>query len=139
MDSLFGKPITKEKRAQIMSRVKSSNTKFELRVFKQLEDRGLKFEKHFKMLGNPDIVFTAQKVVVFLDSDFWHGWDFKSWSKSLSPYWYKKIKKTIRRDIKIRKQLKSEGWTVLRCWEHDLNESMDRAIKKIIKALGENK
>ena len=33
--------------------------------------------------GKPDIVFQKEKVCVFLDSDFWHGWQYPRWKKVL--------------------------------------------------------
>jgi len=41
----------------------------------ELRRRGLRFRKHVKYLpGSPDIVFAKEKVAVFIDGDFWHGW-----------------------------------------------------------------
>lgn len=130
MDSIFGNPITKEKRSEIMSKIRGSNTKLELQVFELLDKQGLKFEKHFKILGKPDAVLLGRKVAIFIDSDFWHGWKFNDWSHKLTPLWKEKISNNIKRDKKIRKQLRLDGWQVVRIWEHRLKDA-DKLIKRI--------
>ncbi len=40
------------------------------------------------------------------------------------------------RDKKYSKELESQGWKVLRLWEHEIEKDFDKAIAKIVKALG---
>jgi DNA mismatch endonuclease, patch repair protein len=41
---------------------------------KELWKRGLRYRKNVKdIFGKPDIVFKSKKLVVFADSEFWHG------------------------------------------------------------------
>ena len=76
---------------------------------------------HPKMLGNPDFVFPKKKLVIFIDGDFWHGYNWKKLHK-VPPrrYWQAKISRTIARDKDYTKQLKRAGWKVLRFWEHEI-------------------
>lgn len=128
--------FTKEKRSQIMSRVKGTNTSLELVIFKLLKDKGLHFEKHSKTLpGKPDIVFPKRKLVVFIDGDFWHGWKFEDYKYKLTDYWFNKIKSNIIRDRKNKLLLKKEGWRIIRLWEHRIAKNPSGCIKTIQRAL----
>ena len=79
LQKLKGKDkISEKRRSENMSKIRSSGTKFEKDFITELE-------KHIKepfvlndkkIKGKPDIVFMDKKVLVFLDSDFWHGWQF---------------------------------------------------------------
>ncbi|RZD19594.1 MAG: hypothetical protein EVG15_00760 [Candidatus Acididesulfobacter diazotrophicus] len=69
--------FTKEKRSEIMSNIRSQNTKVEILVFRELRKRKIYFQKHYKKaIGNPDIALPRKKKAVFIDGDFWHGYQF---------------------------------------------------------------
>jgi DNA mismatch endonuclease (patch repair protein) len=105
-----------------MSGIKSKNTSPELLFKKFLDKSKVKGYKMYpKMLGNPDFVFPKKKLVIFIDGDFWHGYNWKKLGK-VPPrrYWQAKIERTIARDKKYSRQLKKAGWRVLRLWEHEL-------------------
>ena len=115
-----------------MSMIKSTNSKLELEVFNRLNTLGYFYEKHKKDLpGCPDIVFPSQRIVVFIDSDFWHGWNFIKWKKKLKKYWVIKIEKNIKRDRKNRIILKKAGWKVFRIWEHQWKKDKEKCIEKL--------
>ena len=123
--------ITKEQRSKIMSNIKSVNTSLEINFKKLLSKNRFKgFRQHPKMLGNPDFACIKKKIVIFIDGDFWHGYNWKKLGK-IPPkrYWQAKIEKNIARDKKYTKQLKKEGWKVLRFWEHELKKCPDQCIK----------
>lgn len=121
-----------------MSRIRSKNTKFELQVFEALEKNKIAFVKHDTSLpGKPDAVIKDKKIVLFVDSDFWHGWKLKDWSHKLKPYWLEKIQKNIKRDRKNNKKLKLMGWKVVRLREKVIKTNLSKAISKIEK-LGNN-
>ena len=62
-----------EKRSQMMARVKSKDTKPELRVRSALHGMGYRFRVHRKDLpGNPDIVLPKHQTVIFVHGCFWH-------------------------------------------------------------------
>lgn len=120
-----------------MSKIRSSNTKIELEVFKRLKKRGIYFQKHYKKApGTPDIALPRKKKAVFIDGDFWHGNNFETLRNKISgEYWINKIEKNISRDIKINAILKENGWSILRVWETDINNQIDCTIDKIYKFL----
>ena len=88
------------------------------------------------MLGNPDFVSTKNKIVIFIDGDFWHGYNWKKLNK-IPPkkYWQDKIERNITRDRKYTKQLKKEYWRVLRFWEHDIKNNSEKCLSKIKKLI----
>lgn len=83
--------------------------------------------------GKPDIVFQKEKVCVFLDSDFWHGWQYPRWTHLLkNNFWRDKINQNRIRDKKVTVYLRKIGWKVLRIWEHDIKENPSRAVNRVI-------
>lgn len=121
-----------------MSKIRSKNTLIERTVFKFLRQNKVYFQIHYKRApGSPDIALPRKKRAVFLDGDFWHGRDYNVRSKKLPPYWQNKIETNIRRDKKNRLVLKSQGWSVLRIWEQDIEKKKEATLKKIYKFLTE--
>jgi len=116
-----------------MSHIKSKNTSLEIFFKKLLNKNNLKDYKMCpKMLGNPDFVFPKKKLVIFIDGDFWHGYNWKKLHK-VPPrkYWQAKISRTIARDKKYTKQLKKASWKVLRFWEHEIKDNPKKCITKL--------
>ena len=117
-----------------MSRIKGKNTRIELIVRKKLWALGFRgYRIHSpKVLGNPDITFRKKKVAIFLDGDFWHGYNWKRLGK-VPPrkYWQGKILRNIERDKKYNRLLRKDGWKVMRIWEHDVNKNLEKCINKV--------
>jgi DNA mismatch endonuclease, patch repair protein len=126
--------FSKEKRSEIMSRINSKNTKAEIIVFRELRKRGIYFQKHYKRIeGNPDIALPRKKKAIFIDGDFWHGYDYEKLINRLpKEYWKEKIIRNVERDKKYTLSLKNKGWQVLRVWEHEVKKNFDNTIEKII-------
>jgi DNA mismatch endonuclease (patch repair protein) len=116
-----------------MSRVRVKNTKPEIMVQSALRKVGLKYKKHVKKIpGNPDLVFPSVSLVVFIDGDFWHGYRFPVWARSLNTFWKKKINENRRRDQRNFRKLRRKGWKVLRVWDHQIKKDLPRVVEKII-------
>lgn len=131
--------LTKEQRSYCMSRVKGKDTRLEKVVRSELHKRGLRFRKHTgKLPGKPDIVFVTQKVVVFLDGDFWHGYRFPQWEKTLAKFWRNKIGETRKRDQRNFAKLRRMGWRVIRIWEHSIKNDLNAVVTKICEAINGN-
>lgn len=126
-------------RSEIMSQVKSKNTKIEVLLRKALYKTGMRFRIHAKdIMGKPDIYIKKYKLAIFIDSDFWHGRYYqegKRIPKTNQEYWIPKLERNIARDKKVNEQLKSEGWTVLRYWESEIRKEPDRYAIEILKEL----
>ncbi len=132
--------ISKAKRSGQMSTIHSSGTKIELQLIKELRSRiTLDFETNVKGIpGKPDIVYALNKVCIFVDSDFWHGWQYPRWKHLLkNEFWRTKIEKNRARDRKITRLLRKDGWKVIRLWEHNIKKDYLREINKVLLMLKE--
>lgn len=124
--------LTPSQRSYCMSRVKGKDTSLEKIVRTKLHKRGFRYRKNVSGLpGKPDLVFVNQRVVVFIDGDFWHGYRFPQWKNKLTPFWREKIGKTRERDKKNFAKLRRKGWKVIRIWGHQINKNLDECIAKI--------
>lgn len=80
-----------------------------------------------------DVVFRPVQVAVFVDGCFWHGCPLHgTWPKANAGFWRHKIEENRARDKDTDRQLKKEGWLVIRVWEH---EDMGAAAKRIRRAV----
>lgn len=126
--------FTKEKRSEVMSRIRSKNTKVELVVFKYLRAKKIYFQKHYaRAAGSPDVAVPSRKVAVFIDGDFWHGRHAKERLPRLDAWWRAKIERNMRRDRRDRAALRKAGWSVLRVWEGELmrKRTRERWLEKV--------
>ena len=133
--------ISKNQRSKVMSKIRSKNTYFEEQFISGLKKLTRKhFKRNFKDLkGKPDIVFFKYKICVFLDSDFWHGWQFPRWKHLLkNDFWREKINKNRIRDKRTTFFLRRKGWTVIRIWEHSIKKETQKQYDKILEALERN-
>jgi DNA mismatch endonuclease (patch repair protein) len=129
--------LSKEARRKNMQNIRSKNTVPELLVINELKRRKKYFAKHVdKIFGKPDIVFRRKKIIVFIDSDFWHCNPKKFIMPATNKkYWKKKIQGNIERDKLVTKTLKKEGWKILRFWESNIKKNVIKVVDKIEKEL----
>ena len=132
--------VSKERRSEIMSHIKSKNTSIELLVRKKLHALGYRFRVNYKLLpGKPDIVFTRKKIVIYIHGCFWHGHEIKCRythvSQSRKEYWEQKISKTKQRDKDNVAFLIKNGWKVITVWECGIKKNFDETISIIVNAL----
>lgn len=124
--------LTPEQRSRTMSLIRSRDTIPELTIRRLVHARGLRFRKHASWLpGRPDLVFRGSRVAVFVDGDFWHGWQFALWRHKLAPYWKDKITRNRRRDARNFRTLRAQGWVVLRIWEHAIEADPIACVDRI--------
>ena len=88
--------------------------------------------------GKPDFAFPKLKVAVFVDGCFWHFCPrCTATPKQNAKYWVDKKRRNKSRDRSVSRQLQHKGWSVLRIWEHALDN--DAAIAaRIARALAKN-
>lgn len=128
--------MSADKRSALMARIRARDTGPERAVAAALLGRGLVFEQHARDLpGRPDIVFRKQHIAVFIDGNFWHGWRFPLWKHKLSPAWQKKIARNRERDQANFRQLRRMGWTVIRIWEHQVEQNAPSCVRRILRML----
>lgn len=114
--------FTSQERSEIMSKVHSANTKPEICVRKILHKLGYRFRLQRKDLpGNPDIVLSKYKTVIFVHGCFWHGCPTcrraQIRPQTNQDYWNRKLDRTLERDKETLIALHNLGWRVLIVWE----------------------
>ena len=118
-----------------MSRIRSSGSRIELRLAGALRQRRLRFKCQVRDLpGSPDFVLEGDKICIFCDSEFWHGFrwqEAKMQIKSNRAFWIAKIEDNMRRDRRVTRQLKSSGWKVIRLWERDILQRLKWCMNNI--------
>lgn len=111
----------KQKRSEIMSKVRSKNTTPERLVRKILHQMGYRFRLYRSDLpGKPDIVLSKHRKIVLVNGCFWHG--HRGCSRARLPntnveFWRDKIRRNVERDQENMASLISQGWNVLVVWE----------------------
>ena len=132
--------FTKAKRSAVMSRIRgrgNKDTEIALaRLLRQNKITG--WRRHLPIFGRPDFAFPKQKLAVFVDGCFWHGCS-KHFSLPANnrAFWKRKFTTNKLRDILVTRTLRSQGWRVLRIWEHDLSsKQIPRPLSHILRALG---
>lgn len=111
------------------------DTKPEVALRSELHRRGLRFRKNYpirvgEVLVRPDVVFTRQKLAVFVDGCFWHSCpEHGNVPTTNSSYWKAKLQRNRSRDQRVNIALQTAGWRVLRIWEH---ESAESAASRIV-------
>ena len=108
-----------------MAAVRSTGNKStEKRLVSIMREHGIVgWRRNQNLPGKPDFLFKSEKVAVFVDGCFWHGCsEHCRMPKSNTDYWETKIAYNVRRDHRVDKVLRRNGWSVLRVWEHSLAE-----------------
>lgn len=128
-----------EQRKKNMQAIKNKDTKIEILLRKELWKRSLRYRKNLNtVFGHPDIVFLRKKIAVFVDSEFWHGFDWENRKKdfkSHQEFWIPKIERNMERDIEVNEKLKSEGWTVIRFWGKQIKRNTKECADIVEKAV----
>jgi DNA mismatch endonuclease, patch repair protein len=128
--------LTPEQRSRCMSRIGPRDTKPEKTIRRRLWSMGLRYRINYPLPGKPDIVFRREKIAIFIDGCFWHRCPFHYQSPSTNAeFWEKKISSNVRRDREIDEKLSSSGWNVIRYWEHEVKENLERVVQDIIHRL----
>jgi DNA mismatch endonuclease (patch repair protein) len=126
--------VSKEKRSEIMSKIRGKDTKPEKIVRSLLHSMGYRFRLHRKDLpGKPDIVLPKYKTVIFVHGCFWHrheGCKFSTMPGSHIPFWKSKFENTIRRDMRSTIELEKMKWNVIVVWECQ-TKKQDSLIKSL--------
>lgn len=123
---------TTPERSKLMSKIKGKNTTPEIIFRKALWAAGIRYRINVsKLPGKPDIVFRKYRLVVFIDGDFWHGYNWEEKKlriKSNADYWIKKIERNMERDLENNAVLEEMGYTVLKFWEHQVKKDLHSCI-----------
>ena len=126
-----------------MANVSLKGGKAETALAKALWHEGVRYRKNYRKLpGSPDIAITKYKIAVFVDGEFWHGYDWegrKNKLKSNREYWIEKIEENITRDKRNDRLLEEMGWLTIHFWEKEVNKQLDVCVKKVLEAVEEQR
>jgi DNA mismatch endonuclease (patch repair protein) len=128
--------FTREKRSEVMSKIRSRGTKPENLVAKYLFSRGLRYRRNDKRYpGHPDLVFPKYRTVVFVHGCFWHlheGCRYARIPEDHAAYWSEKLLKNRERDRKEQEELRAMGWKVIVVWECSLRgKDRERTLESL--------
>ena len=116
--------LSKEERSELMSHIRSVNTKPEVALRRALWRRGFRYRVNVKNLpGSPDIVLPKHRTVVFIHGCFWHGHNgCKEYTvpKTNPEFWVNKVARNQERDQEVWRKLEAKGWSVVIVWECEL-------------------
>lgn len=117
---------SKEKRSQVMARIRGRDTRPELIVRRYLYSRGYRYRKNVKGLpGTPDIVLRKHRVAVFIHGCFWHGHETHQRIPDTNrDFWQRKIERNKERDLRDKERLLAMGWSVVTIWECQLKPAV---------------
>ena len=132
-------PLTPKQRSERMSRIRSGDTKPELKVRRLVYSMGYRYRLRSKDVpGHPDLVFRGRKKVIFVHGCFWHQHGCKHYNmpKSKLDFWLPKLQKNVERDKKVQQQLQDCGWQSLVIWECQLKEieNVEKSIRLFLES-----
>jgi DNA mismatch endonuclease (patch repair protein) len=89
------------------------DTSIEVALQNGLRERGIAFETHKPIYGQPDI-FIEPNICIFADGEYWHS--------------RPEVKE---RDAEVNRILTERGYRVLRFWEHEINSNLNACLDMI--------
>ncbi len=126
---------TDEATSRRMSKVKLKQGDAEVLLAKKLWHCGFRYRLNYKKLpGSPDIAILKYHIAVFVDGEFWHGYDWNVRKPKLKrniEYWVEKIEENMARDLRLDKELVYLGWTPIHFWSQAVMKDCDSCVKVI--------
>ena len=116
-------PLT---RSQIMSRIRSRDTRPEILTCAAVHGMGYRFRKHVADLpGKPDMANKRAKWAIFVHGCFWHSHEncrLASSPKTNTDYWKDKLQRNRERDESKLCDLRAREFRVLVIWECEVRD-----------------
>jgi DNA mismatch endonuclease (patch repair protein) len=141
MKSKYGFETTGE-RSKLMSKIHSKDTEPEKALRRLLWNAGLRYRKNVsKLPGTPDLVFQKQKIAIFIDGEFWHGYGWEKKKKAIKKnkeYWVPKIEKNIVRDRETDQKLEYMGYKVIHFWQHEIEQNPAMCYLRVVNEIERN-
>ncbi|WP_285289885.1 very short patch repair endonuclease [Apilactobacillus xinyiensis] len=126
---------TDQKTSKRMSSVKLKRGPLENILAKALWNQNIRYRRNYKELpGSPDIAITKYKIAVFVDGEFWHGFNWEQKKKRLKhnrDYWINKIETNIERDKKKDTELRKLGWLPIHFWGNTVKNDTEYCVELI--------
>lgn len=136
--------VSIKQRHYIMSRVRSVNTKPEIKLRKALFEKGFRYRVNVKTLpGKPDIVLPKYHTVIFVNGCFWHGHSgckYYTVPETNNEFWVEKVASNKERNEVNNQRVESLSWSVITIWECELkSKAFQDTIVKVEAELAANK
>ena len=126
---------TDEATSARMARVKLKHGDAETAIAKILWHDGFRYWLNYRKLpGSPDIAIQKYRIAVFVDGEFWHGYEWDERKKKLKrnrEYWIEKIEENMARDYRVDQELRAIGWTPIHFWSQEVKKDLDGCVKTI--------
>lgn len=126
---------TDEATSKRMSKVKLKKGDAEVLLARQLWRLGYRYRLNFKGLpGSPDIAILKYRIAVFVDGEFWHGYDWENRKIKLKrnrDYWIEKIEENMVRDVRADKELLAMGWIPIHFWSKEVIKDTSSCIQAV--------
>lgn len=130
---------SKVKRSEIMSHIKNRGTQPEEKVASMLRALRVRYRRNVKSLpGEPDFVVSSVKMVIFVHGCFWHNHSNckrANLPKTNRRFWKIKIESNKRRDKRIARLLRKQGWHVITIWQCSLRDP-DKVLNRMKRMFG---
>ena len=125
-----------------MANVHLKDGKAETALAKELWKKGFRYRKNYRKLpGSPDIAILKYRIAVFVDGEFWHGYDWENRKQKLKTnreYWNEKIEENIARDERNNQLLIEMGWIPIHFWEKEINKDLEKCVKSLEKLIDQD-
>lgn len=126
--------VSEAKRSEVMSSIRSEDTKPEWILRCGLHRMGFRYCLHDRRLpGTPDLVFPKYRTVIFVHGCFWHrheGCRRATFPKTRQDFWAEKFARNVERDARNRAELERAGWRVLVVWECELEDDTEATLER---------
>lgn len=135
--------LARQQRQLLMQSVTARDTRPELQVRSTLHRLGYRYRLHDRRLpGTPDLVFPSRRKVIFVNGCFWHRHSCRkgrSTPNTNVAFWQDKFDRNVRRDRRVKRQLRRLGWRYFVAWECQLEpRRFDALLTRLVRFLEEN-
>lgn len=126
---------TDEATSKRMSKVKLKKGDAETLLAKELWYKGYRYRLNWKKLpGSPDIAILKYHIAIFVDGEFWHGYDWENKKRKLKrnrEYWAEKIEENMARDKRVDQELRAMDWTPVHFWTKEVEKDLGGCVSTI--------
>lgn len=123
--------LSPTKRSQVMSRIRSRDTKPEQFVRQRFWSQGFRYARSsYRLPGTPDLLLPRYKVAIFVHGCFWHAHNCPRGKLPATnrQFWRMKLAGNKKRDERILRQLRHLGWHCFQIWQCRLSADTRRVI-----------
>ena len=126
---------TDEATSKRMAKVKLKGGEAESLLAKALWNKGYRYRKNYRKLpGSPDIAIQKHNIAIFVDGEFWHGFNWENKKDKIGrnkSYRTKKIEENIARDNRNDKELRVMGWIPIHFWSKEVLHDVAGCVRDI--------